>query len=65
MSVRMFTGDARDVLATLPDASVQCCVTSPPYYGLRDYNLPPAVWGGDPECDHDPAECGVRLEESA
>jgi len=25
------------VLGTLPDASVQCCVTSPPYWGLRDY----------------------------
>ena len=30
-------GDARDQLATLPDASVQCCVTSPPYFGLRSY----------------------------
>jgi len=30
-------GDCLDVLRTLPDASVQCCVTSPPYYGLRDY----------------------------
>lgn len=29
-------GDALAVLKTLPDASVQCCVTSPPYYGLRD-----------------------------
>ena len=32
-------GDCRDVLATLPDASIQCCVTSPPYYGLRDYGV--------------------------
>lgn len=30
-------GDCLDVLKTLPEASVQCCVTSPPYYGLRDY----------------------------
>ncbi len=37
MSVRILTGDCRDVLATLPDASVNCCVTSPTYYGLRDY----------------------------
>src|SRR5690606_3555872 len=27
-------------LATLPDASVQCCVTPPPYFGLRDYGVP-------------------------
>lgn len=30
-------GDCREVLRTLPDASVHCCVTSPPYWGLRDY----------------------------
>ena len=30
-------GDALTVLKTLPDASVDCCVTSPPYFGLRDY----------------------------
>ncbi len=35
----------------LPDKSVQCVVTSPPYWGLRDYGT--AKWeGGDPECDH-------------
>ena len=30
-------GDAASVLATLPDGAVDCIVTSPPYYGLRDY----------------------------
>ncbi len=30
-------GDAIEQLSTLPDESVQCCVTSPPYWGLRDY----------------------------
>lgn len=34
---RVLTGDVRETLATVPDASVQCCVTSPPYWGLRDY----------------------------
>lgn len=37
MTIRIITGDCREVLKTLPDASVQCCVTSPPYFGLRDY----------------------------
>lgn len=37
MSVRIIIGDSRDKLRELPDASVQCCVTSPPYFGLRDY----------------------------
>jgi site-specific DNA-methyltransferase (adenine-specific) len=34
---RIITGDCREVLASLPDRSVQCCITSPPYFGLRDY----------------------------
>lgn len=37
MSVRILIGDCRDRLKELPDASVNCCVTSPPYFGLRDY----------------------------
>lgn len=40
MSVRILTGDCRDVLKTLPDESVHCVVTSPPYFGLRDYGVP-------------------------
>jgi DNA modification methylase len=44
-------GDCREVLPTLPDASVDCVVTSPPYWGLRDYGT--ATWiGGDEGCDH-------------
>jgi DNA modification methylase len=31
-------GDNRVVLPTIPDAAVQCCITSPPYWGLRDYD---------------------------
>jgi DNA modification methylase len=37
MSVEILQGDCRETLKTLPDASVNCCVTSPPYFGLRDY----------------------------
>ena len=39
MTVTVLHGDCRAVLPTLPAASVQCCVTSPPYYGLRDYGV--------------------------
>ena len=39
MTVRILEGDCRDVLHTLPDESVHCCVTSPPYFGLRDYGV--------------------------
>ena len=35
--ITILQGDCRDVLKTLPDCSVHCCVTSPPYFGLRDY----------------------------
>lgn len=37
MTVRILTGDCRTMLATLEAGSARCCVTSPPYYGLRDY----------------------------
>jgi site-specific DNA-methyltransferase (cytosine-N4-specific) len=36
---RIIVGDALQVLRTLPDESVRCCVTSPPYWGLRDYGI--------------------------
>lgn len=50
-NVTLYTGDCRDILPTLPEASVQCVVTSPPYWGLRDYGtgnnqlgLEPSPW---------------------
>src|SRR5438270_4383639 len=36
-------GNALDILRTLSDASIHCCVTSPPYWGLRDYSACPCV----------------------
>lgn len=48
---RILAGDVRERLAELPEASVQTVVTSPPYFGLRDYGT--ATWeGGDPGCEH-------------
>lgn len=44
-------GNCLDVLKTLEDKSIDCCVTSPPYYGLRDYGTGKWV-GGDPNCPH-------------
>lgn len=35
----IYTGDCLEVLKTLPDKSVHCCVTFPPYYALRDYGM--------------------------
>jgi DNA modification methylase len=45
-------GEVREVLGRLPDESIHCVVTSPPYWGLRDYGLPPVLWGGSPSCLH-------------
>jgi DNA modification methylase len=44
-------GDCLKKLKEIPDNSVDCCITSPPYWGLRDYGT--AKWeGGDKDCDH-------------
>lgn len=48
-------GDALSVLRTLPADSIQCCVTSPPYWGLRDYGR--RLW----EC----TACPTSFEEEA
>lgn len=51
MNYEIKQGDCLDVLKTLPSESVNCCITSPPYWGLRDYGT--GEWiGGDPSCSH-------------
>jgi DNA modification methylase len=49
---RVIRGDALDVLPGLPGGFAQTCVTSPPYWGLRDYGVGARVWGGEPGCRH-------------
>lgn len=39
MTVEIIIGDCRSELATMPDKSVDCLVTSPPYFNLRDYKM--------------------------
>lgn len=53
MTTRIMRGHVLDRLAELADNSVHCVVTSPPYWGLRDYKIPPQVWGGEPGCAHE------------
>ncbi len=49
--VRLYHGDVLDVLRGMLSRSVQCVVTSPPYWGLRDYGT--ANWeGGKKGCNH-------------
>jgi len=47
----VYAGDVLELLPQLPDASVDCVVTSPPYWGLRDYGTGQWV-GGDSDCEH-------------
>ena len=42
-----------DHLRKMPDESVDVCVTSPPYWALRDYGSEPIIWGGMTDCEHD------------
>jgi len=48
---KVYLGNAIETVKTFPDESIDCVVTSPPYYGLRDYGT--GKWiGGDPNCKH-------------
>lgn len=55
---KIFCGDAPEVLRQLPSESVQMCVTSPPYYGLRDYGV-----DGQLGCEPSPLAYAERLVE--
>lgn len=50
IQAKTITGDCRKILPTLEADSVQCCVTSPPYWGLRDYDHPDQI-GAEPSPD--------------
>jgi len=51
MSIKVINGNCLEMLDQLPEQSVNTCVTSPPYWGLRDYGT--AEWiGGDDNCEH-------------
>jgi len=66
MKWTIHTGCANQLLNhsdLIPDKSINCCVTSPPYWGLRDYGT--ATWdGGDAGCDHkDDAALAERMRQ--
>ena len=58
-------GHVLDVLRQMPEKSVHCVVTSPPYYGLRAYGTNPQTWGGDSGCAHEWASAEVVVSDSA
>lgn len=58
---KFYPGNALDVLKTFPSDSVDCTITSPPYWGLRDYGT--AIWiDGDKNCDH--MQCKLSSDKS-
>lgn len=50
---KIYQGHVLETLRQLPDNSVHTCVTSPPYFGLRQYSTDPQVWDADPNCQHE------------
>jgi DNA modification methylase len=61
----VYLGDVRAVLSAMEPESVRCVISSPPYFGLRDYGIPPVVWGGDPDHEHEWASESRRAERSS
>lgn len=58
--IEIYQGNSIEVLGQLPSEFVHCVVTSPPYWGLRDYGT--GDWdGGDPNCEH---SCGGQVQDS-
>ena len=60
----IYSGDCRDVMAAMEPESVQCVITSPPYFGLRDYGIAPTVWGGE-QHEHEWITDSRKAERSA
>jgi len=58
---KILCGHALEVLRKLPSKIAQCCITSPPYWGLRFYSgKQNRIWGGKDDCEHELKEdsCG-------
>ncbi|MBA7579385.1 site-specific DNA-methyltransferase [Candidatus Atribacteria bacterium 1244-E10-H5-B2] len=55
-------GHALNILPQLPAESVNCVVTSPPFWGLRDYGIEPVTWDGDKDCRHEWGNKSITLK---
>lgn len=60
---RVINGNSVELIKDFPDNTFDMCITSPPYWNMRDYCNPLTVWDGDPECDHDWKEIPNRNNE--
>lgn len=50
---KIYNLDCRVGLRQLESDSIDCVVTSPPYWALRDYKTEPLIWGGNEKCEHE------------
>ncbi len=59
---RIIQGHALSVLKSIPEGSVNCVITSPPYWGLRDYGIEPTIWDGKEDCEHEWGNKNITLK---
>jgi len=57
---QIICGHTPEVLKTLPDDFVDCVITSPPYWGLRDYGIEAQVWPESGSCGDGNGDCEHR-----
>ncbi len=50
--IKFLQGNCIDKIKELDDSSIDCVVSSPPYFGLRDYGTEPQIIGGNKNCNH-------------
>jgi len=59
---RIYLGNVYDIVPTLPDNNIDCLISSPPYYNLRNYNIPSVIIGGDKDCTHEWIESNSKAD---
>jgi len=60
---KVICGDALEIMKQIPDGTIDMAITSPPYYGLRDYGKDSvAIYGGNSDCKHDWQASKTSLE---
>lgn len=60
--MKLICGDALTELKKMDSESIDCCITSPPYWGLRDYGLKGQIWDGYPNCEHQWGSAQITLK---
>ena len=65
--INLKIGNVLEKIKLIPDNSIDCIVTSCPYYGLRKYKAPDVIFGGDSACEHEwqPAKLKLHYGESS